>query len=176
VGENRSTMSPRLCLLCAALAAVASPAWSQNESAVLYRCPGNDYNNTISASEAEKLHCKRVENAAVSVVRSANPPASSAVPVPRAAVGEVKETPESIAMRARASDSRRQLEGRLRSEERALSRLEAEFNGGDPDRRKEETNLQSYLDRVARMRSEISRKQIDIAELRRELEKLPSSQ
>ena len=101
---------------------------------------------------------------------------SSAVPVPRAAVGEVKETPESIAMRARASDSRRQLEGRLRSEERALSRLEAEFNGGDPDRRKEETNLQSYLDRVARMRSEISRKQIDIAELRRELEKLPSSQ
>jgi hypothetical protein len=143
----------------------------------MYRCPGNDYNNTISPSEAEKLHCKRVENAAVSVIRSANPPASAAAtPVPKAAaVGEVKESPESTAMRARASDSRRQLETRLRSEERSLSKLEAEFNGGDPDRRKDETNLQSYLDRVARMRSEISRKQIDIAELRRELDKLPSS-
>jgi len=168
-------MSSRLCLLCAALAAIASPAWSQTESAVLYRCPGNDYNNTISASEAEKLHCKRVENASVSVIRSANPPASSVTAVPTAVPGEVKESPESTAMRARASDSRRQLENRLRSEERSLSRLEAEFNGGDPDRRKDETNLQSYLDRVARMRSEISRKQIDIAELRRELDKLPSS-
>ncbi|HEY2561597.1 MAG TPA: hypothetical protein VGI48_17940 [Caldimonas sp.] len=168
-------MSPRLCFLCAALAAAASPAWSENETGVLYRCPGNDYNNTISASEAEKLHCKRVENAAVSVIRSTTPPASAAAPVPRVPVAEVKESPEGTAMRARASDSRRQLENRLRGEERALSRLEVEFNGGDPDRRQDETNLQAYLDRVARMRSEIARKQIDIAELRRELDKLPSS-
>jgi hypothetical protein len=174
------TMSLRLHLLCAALAVAASPAWSaDNEAGVLYRCPGNDYNNTISASEAEKLHCKRVENAAVSVIRSANPPASTsasaATPVPRIPVAEIKESPESSAMRVRASDSRRQLDSRLRSEERALAKLEVEFNGGDPDRRQDETNLQAYLDRVARMRSEIARRQIDIAELRRELEKLPSS-
>jgi hypothetical protein len=183
-------MSPRLHLLCAALAVAASPAWSaENDTGVLYRCPGNDYNNTISASEAEKLHCKRVENAAVSVIRSTNPPAAAAasasasasaatataMPVPRATVAEIKESPESSAMRIRASDSRRQLENRLRGEERALSLLEVEFNGGDPDRRQDETSLQVYLDRVARMRSEIARKQIDIAELRRELDKLPSS-
>jgi hypothetical protein len=167
-------MSARLASLFAALAVIASPAWSQSESAVFYRCPGNDYNNTISASEAEKLKCKRVENASVTVIRSANPPASGAAPVPRAAAGDVRESPESNAMRSRASDSRRQLETRLQSEERELAKLEQEFNGGDPDRRQDETNLQAYLDRVARMRSDIARKQIDIAELRRELDKLPT--
>ena len=141
---------------------------------MLYRCPGNEYNNTISASEAEKMKCKRVENASLTVIRSASPPASGAAPVPRAAAGEVKESPESTAMRVRASDSRRQLESRLQGEERQLAKLEQEFNGGDPDRRKDETSLQTYLDRVARMRSDIARKQIEIAELRRELDKLPT--
>jgi hypothetical protein len=62
----------------------------------------------------------------------------------------------------------------LRSEERKLSALEVAFNGGEPERRKDEANLQTYLDRVANMRSEIARKQIEIAELRRELDKLPT--
>jgi hypothetical protein len=91
-----------------------------------------------------------------------------------AAAAEVRESPESNAMRARATSSRRALETRLRSEENKLARLEQEFNGGDPERRKDETNLQTYLDRVARMRSEITRRQIDIAEMRRELDKLPT--
>ena len=38
----------------------------------------------------------------------------------------------------------------------------------------DEFDFQKYLDRVARMRSAISRKQIEIAELRREIEKLPT--
>jgi hypothetical protein len=173
-------MSPRIAILAAALVLAASPAWSQSESGVLYRCPGNDYNNTLTPSEAEKLHCKKVENAAVSVVRSvdrpasANAAASSSAPVPPAAIGEVRESPESAAMRSRATNSRRQLETRLRGEETRLARLEQEFNGGDPERRKDETNLQAYLDRVARMRTEITRKQIEIAEMRRELDKLPT--
>ena len=73
-----------------------------------------------------------------------------------------------------AAASRRQLETRLHGEETKLARLEQEFNGGDPERRKDETNLQTYLDRVARMRTEITRKQIEIAEMRRELDKLPT--
>ena len=53
---------------------VALPAWAQSaEGGAMYRCPGNDYNNTISASEAEKLHCKKVENASVTVIQSATP-------------------------------------------------------------------------------------------------------
>lgn len=169
-------MSPRLAFLVASLVFAASPApAADGESGVLYRCPGNDYNNTLTPSEAEKLRCKKVEDAPVSVVRSTGRAASAAAPVPAAtAAVEVKESPESNAMRARANSSRRALETRLRSEESKLSRLEQEFNGGDPERRKDETNLQAYLDRVARMRTEISRKQIEIAEMRRELDKLPT--
>jgi len=169
-------MSPRVAFLAASLVFVASPAWPQGESSVLYRCPGNDYNNTLTPSEAEKLHCKKVEDAAVSVVRSPGRAASAGEPVPAAAAAaEVRESPESTAMRARANNSRRQLETRLHSEETKLARLEQEFNGGDPERRKDETNLQTYLDRVARMRTEITRRQIDIAEMRRELDKLPTN-
>ena len=55
-----------------------------------------------------------------------------------------------------------------------LSALEKEFNGGEPERHIDEFDFQKYLDRVAQMRSAISRKQIEIAELRREIDKLPT--
>lgn len=168
-------MSLRIPFLCTALAMFVSPALPQSaEGGVLYRCPGNDYNNTISASEAEKLHCKRVENANVTVIRSPGKAASGATAVPAAPAVDAKMPAENTALRERASNVRRDLEGRLRSEERKLSALEVAFNGGEPERRKDETSLPAYLDRVANMRSEIARKQIEIAELRRELDKLPT--
>ena len=33
----------------------------------MYRCPGNDYKNTITAKDAEKLGCKRIEGAPVTM-------------------------------------------------------------------------------------------------------------
>jgi hypothetical protein len=144
----------------------------------MYRCPGNDYNNTLTASEAEKLHCKKVENAPVTVIQSAKPGASAASVAPPArpvaAVPDAMSPADSAALRTRASNARRSLEGRLKSEEGKLSALEKEFNGGEPERRIDELDFQKYLDRVARMRSAISRKQIEIAELRREIDKLPT--
>ena len=73
-------MSIRIPSLGAALAlVVALPAWSQADGVgAMYRCPGNDYNNTITASEAEKLRCKKIENAPVTVIQSASPGASAA--------------------------------------------------------------------------------------------------
>jgi hypothetical protein len=175
-------------LAALATALVASPASSQSAdgTGVMYRCPGNDYNNTITASEAEKLRCKKVENAAVTVIQSAHPAASAAsgpaaesgAPVPARAPGptvtETMTPAESAALRTRASNARRSLETRLKSEEGRLSALEKEFNGGEPERRMDEFDFQKYLDRVATMRSAIARKQIDIAELRREIDKLPT--
>ncbi len=173
-------MSMRIHPLAAALAfLVALPASSQSaDGGALYRCPGNDYNNTISASEAEKLHCKKVENASVTVIQSATPSASApsqataSRPVP--ATVEAMTPADSAALRTRANNARRSLEGRLKSEENRLSTMEKEFNGGEPERQLEELDLQKYLDRVARMRSAIARKQIEIAELRREIGKLPA--
>ena len=161
---------------------LAAAAWAESgEVGALYRCPGNDYSNTISAAEAEKLRCRKVENASVTVIRSAIPAeasgssAAASAPVPAAA--PVRAGPmdaDSAALRARASNSRRTLEGRLQTEQRQLSALEKEFNGGEPERRVEEIDLQKYLDRVAQMRSSIALKQIEIAELRREIGKLPT--
>ena len=81
---------------------------------------------------------------------------------------------ESAALPTRATNARRNLEDRLKTEERKLSVLEKEFNGGEPERQLEEIDLPKYLDRVARMRSAIARKQIEVAELRREIDKLPT--
>jgi hypothetical protein len=171
-------MSPRIAILAAALVLAASPAWAQSESGVLYRCPGNDYNNTITASEAEKLRCKKVENASVTVIQSASTGASAASAAPPArpvaAIADPMSPADAAALRARASNARRSLEGRLKGEEAKLAALETEFNGGEPERHIDEFDFQKYLDRVARMRSAISRKQIEIAELRREIDKLPT--
>ena len=78
-----------------------------------------------------------------------------------------------VAQRARDSDARRILEGELRAEEEKLAAMQKEFNNGQPERQGDEKNFQKYLDRVAEMRAAIARKQIDIAALRRELQKLP---
>jgi len=172
-------MSIRIPALGAAVALlVASAASAQSADGVgaMYRCPGNDYSNTITAAEAEKLHCKKVENAAVTVIQSPGSAASaaSAPPRPVAAIADPMSPADSAALRARATNARRSLEGRLKSEEGKLSVLEKEFNGGEPERHIDEFDFQKYLDRVARMRSEITRKQIEIAELRHEIGKLPT--
>ena len=179
-------MSMRIPFLGAALAfAVVVPASAQSSEggAVMYRCPGNDYSNTISASEAEKLHCKKIENTTLTVIQSARPAASAASavgeaapparPVPTASV-EPLSAADSAALRTRASNNRRSLEGRLQGEETRLAAMEKEFNGGEPERRIDEFDFQKYLDRIAGMRSAITRKQIEIAELRREIDKLPT--
>jgi hypothetical protein len=169
-------MSIRIHSFAAALAlVVALPAAPQSaEVGAMYRCPGNDYNNTISASEAEKRHCKKVENAAVTVIQSAEAASAPPPSAPPAAL-ETTSPVDSAALRTRASNVRRVLEGKLKGEESRLSALEKEFNGGEPERRLDEFDFQKYLDRVATMRSAITRKQIDIAEMRRELDKLPSA-
>ena len=53
---------------------------------------------------------------------------------PVAAVADPMSPADAAALRARATNSRRSLEGRLKSEEGRLSALEKEFNGGEPER------------------------------------------
>jgi len=73
---------------------------------------------------------------------------------------------------ARDADARRILEAELRKEEEALAALQKEFNNGQPERRGDERNYQKYLDRVEEMKAAITRKEADVASLRRELGKL----
>ena len=140
------------------------------DSSVMYRCPGNDYRNTISAKEAEKLGCRKVEGAPITVIQTTRPRAGP-VPSTTSAASGIRVDP--VAQRARDTDARRILEGELRTEEGKLASMEKEYNGGQPERHGDEKNFQKYLDRVAEMKAAIERKQIDVAALRREIQKLP---
>ncbi len=154
----------------AGAAAAASPA-DTVDAGVLYRCPGNDYRNTITPREAEKLGCRKVEGAPVTVIQSTRPRTGAATTATATTASGVKVDP--VAQRQRDSDARRILENELKTEEAKLAAMEKEYNGGQPERLGDEKNYQKYLDRVAEMRSAIERKQIDIAALRREIQKLP---
>jgi len=160
-----------LLLACAAMPALGADT---PDSSVMYRCPGNDYKNTITAKEAEKLGCKRIEGAPVTVIQMTKPrPATAAVPAASGGNGGARVDP--VAQRARDSDARRILEGELRSEEEKLAVMQKEFNNGQPERLGNEQNYQKYVDRVAQLSAAITRKEADIAAIRRELQKLPAA-
>ena len=155
----------------------AALAWAggagAQEGTVTYRCPNNDYKNTISAKEAEKLGCKKLEGAPVTVIQMTKPrPAGTAVP---AAAGSGAARVDPSAQRARDSDARRILENELRAEEERLATLKKEYNNGQPERQGNEQNYQKYVDRVGQLSAAITRKEADIAAIRRELQKLPAA-
>jgi hypothetical protein len=140
---------------------------------VTYRCPNNDYKNTISAKEAEKLGCKKLEGAPVTVIQMTKPrPSGTSVP---SASGSGAARVDPTAQRARDSDARRILETELRNEEDRLAEMKKEFNNGQPERQGNEKNYQSYVDRVGQLSAAIARKEADIAAIRREIQKLPAA-
>ncbi|MEO8836411.1 MAG: hypothetical protein ABI364_06695 [Caldimonas sp.] len=160
-------------LACGALPAAAAGAAERAEGSVMYRCPGNDYKNTISPKEAERLGCRKIEGAPVTIIQMTKPRAAtgSGTASPAAAGSAARVDP--LAQRARDTDARRILEGELKIEEDRLVAMQKDFNNGQPERLGDEKNFQKYTDRVAEMRANIARKQGDIAALRRELQKLP---
>ncbi|MCM5680228.1 hypothetical protein M8A51_11865 [Schlegelella sp. S2-27] len=140
----------------------------------VYRCPGNNFTNSLTPKEAEERGCKVVEGGNVTVVQS-RPPAAKApavAPAPRSAESRVSDNDQ----RARDSDARRILENELKREEEQLANLQKEFNNGEPERLGNERNYQKYLDRVAELKANIARKESDIASIKRELSKLPAAQ
>ena len=144
---------------------------AEPEGTVIYRCPGNDYQNRVSAKEAERLGCKKVEGAPVTVIQMTKPrPSGTAVP---SASGTGAARVDPGAQRARDSDARRILESELKGEEDRLAELKKEFNNGQPERQGNEQNYQKYVDRVGQLSAAIARKEADVAAIRRELQKLP---
>ena len=145
----------------------------------VYRCPGNNFTNSLTPKEAEARGCKVVEGGNVTVVQSRAPSGGegqkAAVPAPvapRPADSKVTNAEQ----RARDSDARRILENELKREEEQLANLQKEFNNGEPERRGDERNYQKYLDRTAELKANIARKEADISAIKRELSKLPPAQ
>lgn len=146
-------------------------------SAVYYICPGNVFTNTLNAREAAQRGCK---------TREATPPTVIKMPRTRPGGGPISSSSSGASggnpdtrvqqaeQRARDTDARRILEEELRKEEAALAALRKDYNNGEPERRGDERNAQKYLDRVAEMKAAITRKEADVAAIRRELAKFPS--
>lgn len=162
--------------------AVALASWSLAtaalaQGAVVYRCPGNNFTNAITAKEAEARGCRPVEGGNVTVVESPKPaasrPAPAAAPSPGRSPAEVRVDP--AAQRARDSDARRILMVELEREEQELAELQKQYNNGEPERLGSERNYQKYLDRVAEMKAAITRKENDIQAIKREIGKLPAA-
>ena len=151
------------------LAAAAMAA----EGGTMYRCPGNDYNNTISAKEAKDRGCHTIESAPVSIVQGTRPRAAAASGPALTSSAPPSLRVDPAVQKVRDSDARRILAAELQTEQERLAALQKDFNNGEPERQGNERNFQKYADRVAEMKAAIARKEGDIAAIRRELAKLP---
>jgi hypothetical protein len=155
---------------CAAAHAAADPITASGTGGTtMYRCPGNEYNNTLSAKEAKDKGCKTIEGAPITIIQSSRPR-----PVPTSGPTATKVNPAD--QRARDSDARRILEGELRTEQDRLAAMKTDYNNGEPERQGNEKNYAKYQDRVADMKAAIARKESDIAALQRELAKIAPAQ
>lgn len=169
--------------LTAVIAGLCLPvAAAAQGSSIVYRCPGPPvlYTDALSAKEAQDKGCRTIEGAPISVMQTSKPraatgPANPANAAPSSAASRPGETRiDPAQQKSRDTDARRILEAELRKEEERLQALQKEYNGGEPERRGDERNYQRYIDRVAEMKASISRKESDIAAIKRELSKLGS--
>ena len=139
----------------------------------IYRCGGKlggapEYIN--NAKDAQLRGCKQIEGGNVTVVQST--PANRAVV--RVAAASLRS--DGGEQRARDNDSRAILEAELRKAEIKLAEQQKEFNNGEPEKQGiEGRNYQRYLDRVAELKESMTRNESDIAGLKREISRLPSS-
>ena len=70
-------------------------------------------------------------------------------------------------------EQRKEIEQRIAGESAQLEMIKAEYKGGTPDRLGSERNYQRYLNRVERLKNEISTRETKLQALQHELEKLP---
>ena len=159
-------------LLMLAAAPAAWPQAAPPSGGPVYRCPGPPilYTDQITEREAKEKNCRTIEGAPVTIVQTPKP-ATARTNAPIAS-GPREGKVDPNAQRQRDSDARRLLEAELKREEARLADLQKEFNNGEPERQGGERNYQRYADRVSEMRSAITRKEEDIAAIKRELAKL----
>lgn len=145
------------------------------EDKPVYRCPGNLYTDALTPKEANEKGCKTLDGAPITVIQSSVPKGGGAATKPATGSSGAGEKVSSDDQKARDADRRKILEAELRKEEEALAGLQKEFNNGQPERKGDERNYQKYLDRVAEMKAAVTRKEADVAALKRELGKLGST-
>ncbi len=165
----------QVAVLVAFVAAAAGARAQQGDERPVYRCPGNPtfYTNAYSPQEARDKGCRTIEGTPITVIQSPRTRAPASGASGSAASRPTDSRVDPGDQRRRDSDARRIIEAELRKEEERLAALRKEFNGGEPERQGDERNYQKYLDRVAEMKASIARSESYIADIKRELARLP---
>jgi len=150
-------------------------------AAQIFRCEGAngvvEYSN--SPNSGRDRNCRALDLPQINTIPAPKQPAAAAPSRQPGASGQAggsaAGTPASFprvdtsAQRTRDQDRRRILEDELRREEARLAQLRGEFGSGEPERRGDERNYQTYLDRVQRLKDDIARSESSVASLRREM-------
>lgn len=167
------------------LAAHAPSQAAETATVVVYRCPGPPvlYTDAISPDQAKAQQCRSIEaaplNAGEAPGRSALGRTSAASRIANSSSGTSSDASarktgslspvDAAAQREREAQARGILQAELLREEERLAALRQEFNRGEPERRADEKNAAKYQARVEALRLSISRKEADIAALKREI-------
>ncbi len=161
------------------VAALTLAAWSGSapaQSSDVYMCKGaNGVPEYRNGNPGNSKDCKKLNLPDVVTVPGGR---TSGAASSGSKTGSVAASPtafprvDSATQKNRDSERRAVLEQELQSEEAKLAGLRAEFNNGEPERQGNERNYQKYLDRVARLRDDVSRSEANVASLRRELSNL----
>lgn len=137
----------------------------------VWRC-GNEYTN--NAAIAQQRGCKVMEGGNVTVVQGTRPAGAATTTPPAARSPQGSPRVESSDQRSRDGEARSVLESELRKAQARQTELQRDYNNGEPEKQGGESrNYQKYLDRVADMKAELARNEMDIAGIRRELGRLP---
>jgi len=167
-GRETSARSGWWMGLAAACMLLMQQGTAHAEDKPVYRCPGNLYTDALTAKEAAAKGCKTLDGAPITVIQSVIPK-GGARSSSSSGSGSGSEKVSTDDQKVRDTDRRKILEAELRKEEEDLAALQKDYNNGQPDRKGDERNFQKYLDRVNEMKAAITRKEADVAALKREL-------
>jgi hypothetical protein len=166
-------MKHALIFLICLIAGLLNKANAQDKP--VYKCPGNLYTDALSAREAVAKGCKTLEGAPITIIQAFKPkPVAKPTNINSSAGSAPPSAPVNSPsnQKSRDADSRLILETELKKEEEALSALRKDYNNGQPERRGDERQSNKYNERVQSMKDAITRKEADVASIRRELTKL----
>jgi len=156
-------------LIPLAAAAMAATSFAQT---TIYRC-GNTYTN--NAAEAKAKGCKLMDGGNITVVDGTRVNGNAPVKVATAPQASGGQRVDAGDQKQRDSDARDILEAELKKAESRYAELVKEYNNGEPEKLgPEHRNHQKYLDRIAELKASISRTEIDLVGIRRELSRVAS--
>lgn len=119
-----------------------------------------DENGNVSYSNIPSSDSKRIDLPPIIVV----PPVDT---------GEVEDRIVKRRESMKLNEQREQLQNKIVEEEAQLNDVKNEYKDGMPDRLGSERNYQRYLNRVERLREEISARERNLELMRNDLDKMP---